>query len=396
MRSRLALVVATLVLQASAFAQFTITSFSISPSSAVGLSSQQYTENVTISRAPGYENNSVAVRCACQTYACSADILLGGGVNSGQASFSPPVLSGDSSDTVVAKVFDYNGNLLDSKSSSITILANKPTASFSRTAVVSGDSIQGTVTLTAALPSGQGDAVDFSNNGGISAGPWIVPYGGQSVSGNGFAGSVDTPTSVTVTPEVNTGYVFIPGPPVNFTIFPAIEPSLPCPWCEAQVGFPINLLNGNVWVTQRDYSIPGLGGGLTLERTWNSLWQSNRGTLPASGMFGDSWRSTYEEQLTSITSSSILYFRSNGDAWWFQWNSTAGNYQVTNPPNQHVTLVGGTQYTMIFADGTKRVFSNSGYLTTLIDRNNNQTSVTYDSSSRLRKNECWDLDSPFL
>jgi len=35
---------------------------------------------------------------------------------------------------------------------------------------------------------------------------------------------------------------------------------------------PINFSNGNTWIEQQDYSIPGLGGGKALTRTWNSLW----------------------------------------------------------------------------------------------------------------------------
>lgn len=41
--------------------------------------------------------------------------------------------------------------------------------------------------------------------------------------------------------------------------------------CEKGCGSPINLTNGNVWITERDYSVPGLGGGIELTRTWNSL-----------------------------------------------------------------------------------------------------------------------------
>jgi hypothetical protein len=46
--------------------------------------------------------------------------------------------------------------------------------------------------------------------------------------------------------------------------------------CENQAkqmsGDAINITNGNVWIQHRDYSVPGLGGGLELVRTWNSLY----------------------------------------------------------------------------------------------------------------------------
>ncbi len=184
-----------------------------------------------------------------------------------------------------------------------------------------------------------------------------------------------------------TGYT-CPGAASTQPIYPTNAPSLPCGKgnCEAQAGQPINLTNGNVWITHRDYSLPGLGGGLAIERTWNSLWANYRDALPASGMFGDSWRSPYEERLMSFDTDFVKYYRVNGDGWWFQWNTSTQNYQLTNPPNQHGSLVfdtGTSRYTITFMDGSKRVFDGSGYLTTIVDRNGNQTSITYDGSRRI-------------
>jgi hypothetical protein len=65
-----------------------------------------------------------------------------------------------------------------------------------------------------------------------------------------------------------------PDPAVNVSIqvtptaspweTPDQEPDGPCPICG---GKPIYLANGDTWITQPDYSIPGLGGGLALTRT---------------------------------------------------------------------------------------------------------------------------------
>jgi hypothetical protein len=67
------------------------------------------------------------------------------------------------------------------------------------------------------------------------------------------------------------------------------------------VGQPINVANGNTWVTQSDYAVPGVGGGLSLSRTWNSLWQNNQ-PIQLSGMFGHSWRSNFEERIQVLSS----------------------------------------------------------------------------------------------
>jgi hypothetical protein len=73
-----------------------------------------------------------------------------------------------------------------------------------------------------------------------------------------------------------------------------------CPDCNGKgvpiSGAPINLTNGNTYIQERDVTIPGLGGGLTLKRTWNSIWPAALSAFQT-GMFGSGWRSTYEERV---------------------------------------------------------------------------------------------------
>jgi YD repeat-containing protein len=154
----------------------------------------------------------------------------------------------------------------------------------------------------------------------------------------------------------------------------------------AQVGAPINLTNGNVWVEQRDYSVPGLGGGLGLVRTWNSLAGVAK-SLWYAGMFGLYWTSTYEESLTGPDSNGYLtYWRGDGSSWSFYFNSALDSYTLASPPNVRAQLVqnpvsGG--FTLTLADGTQRIFNNEDLLAAIIDRNNNQTTIAYNSSNLL-------------
>ena len=154
--------------------------------------------------------------------------------------------------------------------------------------------------------------------------------------------------------------------------------------CKAQAGAPINVTTGNVWVQQRDYSVPGLGGGLTLVRTWNSLFG---GTAASSyGMFGLYWMSTYEENLTGPDSNNYLtYGRGDGSSWSFSYNSALHSYTLASPPNVRAQLVSNPSggFTLTLADGTQRVFNSQNLLAALIDRNGNQTTVAHDSSSRI-------------
>jgi hypothetical protein len=54
---------------------------------------------------------------------------------------------------------------------------------------------------------------------------------------------------------------------------PSQDPDAPCPTGNCSgAGQPINVTNGNTYIPQQDYFMPGIGGGFTLTRTWNSLW----------------------------------------------------------------------------------------------------------------------------
>src|SRR5581483_180929 len=153
--------------------------------------------------------------------------------------------------------------------------------------------------------------------------------------------------------------------------------------CGKMAGHPINLTNGNVWVAQRDYVLPGLGGGIVLDRTWNSLWQTSY-PVETVGMFGHSWRSTYEERLQVLTINSIKYWLSTGKAWTFAYQND--QWRLQSPASEVADLqfdTTTTLYTLTLHDGTKRVFNNAGYLLSITDRNGNQTSVTYDGSNRI-------------
>jgi hypothetical protein len=60
----------------------------------------------------------------------------------------------------------------------------------------------------------------------------------------------------------------------------APSPARKCPWCG---GAPIDFASGDTYFTEVDLKLPGLGGGLTLSRTWNSDMVANG---VATGMFG--------------------------------------------------------------------------------------------------------------
>src|SRR5262249_38417818 len=68
-----------------------------------------------------------------------------------------------------------------------------------------------------------------------------------------------------------------------------------CPFCPS-ASKPISLSTGNTYIKETDISIPGLGGGLSLSRTWNSIWPASQ-TLNQIGWFGTRWKSNFDERV---------------------------------------------------------------------------------------------------
>ena len=165
-----------------------------------------------------------------------------------------------------------------------------------------------------------------------------------------------------------------------------LSPKHWCPTCGkggGTSGSPINLTNGNTYIQETDLSLPGLGGGLRLGRTWNSIWPTEESAFQ-SGMFGLGWRSTYEERVfqgSGDASGYMVYLQADGSLWYFNSNGA-----LAAPTNQSATLTqnGTTSWTITFQNGEKRVFSyTSGSLTSIVDRNGNTTSLSYDATNRL-------------
>jgi len=154
----------------------------------------------------------------------------------------------------------------------------------------------------------------------------------------------------------------------------------------ASAGSPINVLNGNTWIPQQDYFMPGIGGGLTLTRTWNSLW-ANATPPETAGIFGDSWRSTFEERIQVVSGSVFRYWKGNGNSLFYGYNSGQGTYYLTAPLDDQTTLSYNSvtsAWTITEKNGTKRNFNGAGYLTSIVDLNGNTITINVDANNQNR------------
>lgn len=161
-------------------------------------------------------------------------------------------------------------------------------------------------------------------------------------------------------------------------------PSTPqCPTCAAMAGGSIDPATGDTNIAETDVSNPGLGGGLTLARSWNSV--SFEGTAQL-GMFGLRWTSNFEESVFGGGDGFMKYLRADGGIWSFGF--TGGRlYSVVGPANKTATLTQGpVNWTLAFENGEQRAFDlTTGKLLSITDRNGNTTTLSYDASYRVAK-----------
>jgi RHS repeat-associated protein len=141
----------------------------------------------------------------------------------------------------------------------------------------------------------------------------------------------------------------------------------------SSVGQPVNVTNGNMWLKQQDYLLPGFGAPIEITRAYNSITQAN-------GIFGSGWTSQYDDALTIFSGGKMLRLRSaDGRAAYFGRLSTTDPFTSFSP---HITASIAVQpdssYTLTYKDGRKTNFSPAGRLTWLRDRNGNQTTLNYD------------------
>jgi len=186
-----------------------------------------------------------------------------------------------------------------------------------------------------------------------------------------------------------------------WTCAPPAPPVGGCSSCTT-AGQPIDLSSGNTYIKRTDVRLPGLGGGLTLSRTWSSMG--------GGGIFGAGWTSNYDESVYPGNDGTMKYLRSDGSVWSFAL--VAVNNQVPSPPVYQLIAPANGQATMTeltsppppgssfatisgwmvtFENGEQRIFTiappfinyngappnNGGPLTLIIDRNGNATALTY-------------------
>lgn len=122
---------------------------------------------------------------------------------------------------------------------------------------------------------------------------------------------------------------------------------------QGTAGMPIFLATGDTYIQETDVKLPGLGGGISLMRTWNSMWAAIAGSYQV-GIFGPNWRSSYEERIFLGSDNYIRYLRGDGSIWSFGIGSNPSVWVVAGPSNVAATLIqGATNWTLTFSEWRK-------------------------------------------
>ncbi len=145
-------------------------------------------------------------------------------------------------------------------------------------------------------------------------------------------------------------------------------------------GDPVNCATGNLYETATDLTIPGLNGGLTFSRSYNSQAAASA-TSP--GPMGYGWAFEFGETLAvDPNSHAVTITEANGATVTFMPKEGGG---YTAPPWVQAKLVlngeGAYEYTL--PDQRVFTFNGSGELQKVADRNGNTTTLAYGSGGRL-------------
>lgn len=147
--------------------------------------------------------------------------------------------------------------------------------------------------------------------------------------------------------------------------------------CNKNVGGPINVTNGNMYLQQNDYQLPSVGYGISVTRTYNSNSQRV-------GVFGRGWSSNYDQSIQIYSSTFIRFNAVDGRATYFTRPNTSSTFSpIEQDFHGQIAQNGNGSFTLTTTDETSTQFDSTGKLLSLADRNVNTTTLNYDSNGLL-------------
>ena len=145
--------------------------------------------------------------------------------------------------------------------------------------------------------------------------------------------------------------------------------------CETKVGEPVNVTNGNMYLQQTDYRLPGIGEGLEITRTYNSRKQSN-------GLFGYGWSSVLDQSVVAYGNLLLRLNLADGRAIYLARESVGDPFDplATIDFDGQIIKNVDNSYTLSYTDGRVHQFNAAGKLVSFTDRNGNAITLTLNAS----------------
>ena len=116
------------------------------------------------------------------------------------------------------------------------------------------------------------------------------------------------------------------------------------------VGKPVNVTNGNMYLQQSDYELPGAGEAISFTRTYNSM--SSR-----SGLFGKGWSTDYDEALVINSPTSLRLYMPDGRATDFVGDGSGSFVPVQTDFFGQINQNANGTFSLSFKDGRVHVFT---------------------------------------
>lgn len=140
-------------------------------------------------------------------------------------------------------------------------------------------------------------------------------------------------------------------------------------YAQAHRADPVNTATGMFFEQLTDAQLVGAGKQVSLERTYRS-------DSTTTGLLGRGWATPFDAKLT-VATDKVTYQADDGAKFVFP-KASDGTY--TAPAGSAAKLVKGTSdFTLTTPDRTKRTFSNSGQLTSVVDAAGKGLTLTYAS-----------------
>lgn len=147
------------------------------------------------------------------------------------------------------------------------------------------------------------------------------------------------------------------------------------------VGKPLNVITGNVWLGQTDGSVPSLAGGsLTLTRSYNSLnAYRNRG-----GLFGRGWHTPFDRKIDEPEAGVVRVRLADGSPVYLKDPDGDGTYEAAVPRTERTRVVkSAAGYVREFPAGATETYDAQGRLTAMTDDGGLSVTVERDAQGKL-------------